>query len=50
MTLKVTGGAATPFELLDDSVTTTVIVELEMTVTDVIPLKGNAVDELEEVP
>jgi hypothetical protein len=50
MTLKVTGGAAALFELLDDIVPTTVIMELEMTVTDVISLKGNSVDELDVVP
>lgn len=48
MTLKVTGGAATLDELLGCAVTTTVIVELDMTVTDVISLKANDVDELDE--
>jgi hypothetical protein len=50
MTLKVTGGAAALFELLDDIVTITVIVELEMAVIDVISLEGNTVDELDVVP
>ena len=48
--LSVTGGATAllDLELLDDAVTTTMMVELEITVTEVISPRGKAVeDELE---